>query len=157
MTKIFVDVNRLTVTMKMAFLKSPNCRANYEEGCPNILFLPEPVLTCWGLGLWQPVSTLSSSLASRRLSTTFNLDEAKNIREAQELLSRDTLAADLSYINANLVFLAGAVTQLEEASLSLTHSLSILADAKKLLNSLTGPKGKILKEKWCWCWRRTLL
>ncbi len=78
---------------------------------------------------------------------SFNPEDAGSIKEAQQLLKKDSLGADLSYIASNLGFLAGAITQLEEAGLPLTHSLAILDNAKERLAVLPGAKGKVLKEK----------
>lgn len=67
--------------------------------------------------------------------------------ETQKLLNKDSMAADLAYINSNLAYLAVAITQLEEAGLPLTRSLAILEDTRTRLNSLSGAKGKNLNEK----------
>jgi hypothetical protein len=44
-TDTFPNVNRLIAAMKMGFVKSPNCRAAYRDGGPNLPLPPEPILT----------------------------------------------------------------------------------------------------------------
>jgi len=43
--EIFKDVNRLIASMKLCFVKSPNRRALYRDGCPDLPLPPEPVVT----------------------------------------------------------------------------------------------------------------
>lgn len=83
----------------------------------------------------------------KQVVNSFDPDEAKSIKEAQQLLEKDSLAADLTLIHSNLGFLAGAITQLEEAGLPLSRSLGIIYDAQKKLSSLSSETGIVFKDK----------
>ena len=78
---------------------------------------------------------------------SFDRSAAKSIQEAQDLLKKPSVKADLSYIESHLGFMATSITQLEEAGLPLTESLAIVEKARKKINSIPGQKGKIFKEK----------
>jgi len=72
---------------------------------------------------------------------TFNAKSAKCVKEAQQLVRKPSLKADLAFIKANLGFLPDAILQLEEAGLPLNRSLEIVANARKRINSIPGDKG----------------
>jgi hypothetical protein len=86
----------------------------------------------------------------------FDPEEAKSIRECQELFSNSFLRPDLAFIKANLSFLPKAICQLEKAGLPLTSAVKIVQEAKAKVDSIPGPKGKVFKEKFasflqkCW-------
>jgi hypothetical protein len=82
----------------------------------------------------------------------FDPEEAKSIRECQELFSNSFLRPDLAFIKANLSFLPKAICQLEKAGLPLTSAVKIVQEAKAKVDSIPGPKGKVFKgfQKLLW-------
>lgn len=77
----------------------------------------------------------------------FDKNEAKSIREAQELLQKESLKSDLAYVEANLSFLPVSIKLLEAHGLTLHRSLEILEDAEQKLNSIPGSTGKIFQDR----------
>ena len=77
----------------------------------------------------------------------FDPDSHKAIKEAQQLMKKASLKADLAFIKANIGFLAGAILHLEEAGLRLSHSLEMVANAQRQLSNVSGSKILVFKEK----------
>ncbi len=78
---------------------------------------------------------------------TFNEEEARSIREAQELLEKASLKSDLAFIKCQLAFLPQAITRLETSGLTLIESVSIVNEVMEKIDKLPEPKGRIFKEK----------
>ena len=77
----------------------------------------------------------------------FNEEEARSIKETQELMRKESVRDDLAFIKCHLSFLPVAITRLEQAGLSLCDSLALLEDVKAKINSIPSNKGKIFKDK----------
>ncbi len=135
------EVNRLITIKKMVFLKLLNCPAAYNESCPNLAFPPEPTMTRKGTWI-RAACFYTTNLASiKDIVNSFNPEDARNIKEAQQLLKKDSLVADLSYIASNLGFLVGVIMQLEEAGLPHVLQPSLTMPRKGWLICL-GPRAR---------------
>jgi hypothetical protein len=78
---------------------------------------------------------------------SFDPQEAKSIKECQDLFTTCSLKADLTFIKANLSFLPKAICQLEEAGLPLTNAVNIVKEVKTKIECIPGQKGQIFKDK----------
>lgn len=77
----------------------------------------------------------------------FDPAEAKSIAECQDLLTKDSVASELTFIKSHLGFLPGAITKLEESGLALDKSLAVIEDVQNKLHLIPGPKGEIFRSK----------
>lgn len=77
----------------------------------------------------------------------FDPEDAKSISEAQELIAKNSVRADLAFIKANLSFLAASIKKLETAGLQIFDSLAIVEDTKTKVNAIPGQNGEIFKKK----------
>ncbi|TRY80736.1 hypothetical protein TCAL_04341 [Tigriopus californicus] len=98
-------------------------------------------------------AAMAPSFYSKHLSelepviNSFDSEAARNISEVKALMAKDSLKADLAFIETHLSFLATSIAQLEEAGLTLHNSLSIVSMTQDKINSIPGSKGNIFKEK----------
>ena len=77
----------------------------------------------------------------------FDPDEALSIKESQEILQKESLQAELAFIECHLSFLPASIDSLQESGLPLTQSLAIVNEVETKINSIPGDVGLNLPEK----------
>lgn len=145
--ELFPDVNRPIAAMKMVFLKSPNRRALYRDGCPELPLPPEPIPTQWGTWLEAAIFYANHLGPIKAVVQEFNPDEARSIAKCQSLLSKTSLLSDLTFIKSNLGFLPSAIKQLEESGQSLNSSLSLIGNVEEKVAKIPGSRGDVFRDK----------
>lgn len=75
-------------------------------------------------------------------------NEAKSIKNCQELLKCKRIPAELTFINSHLSFLPGKIKELEENGLPMTTAMGIMDDIKTKLETIPAKEGEILRVKY---------
>ena len=82
----------------------------------------------------------------------FNEDDAKSIKEENDLMKKDSLRNDLAFIKCHLAFLPHSTKMMEEPGLTMVESFAILDKVKEKIQDIPLTKGKVSEQtdlKYC--------
>ena len=119
----------------------------FRESAPGSTLPPEPVITRWGT--WISVASYYATNFDeiKRVSFEFDRNEAAAIGKCQELLQEPSLKSQLVFVASNFLMLPNSMESLECTKQSLTTTIEIFVDARKLTDAAEGATRELIKDK----------
>lgn len=143
----FPDVNALIGNVKKIFLKSPLRIQLYKEKLPNVNLPPEPVITRWGT--WLNAATFYALHFTSIKELIMDLEEVNNqaIKKCQALFKKETLGAELAFIQSNYEFVSRIILNLETQGMPLNESVGLIEEFQTGVKKVNGKVGQIINKK----------
>lgn len=143
----FSDVNVLISSVKKVFVKSPLRVQLYREKLPNVPLPPEPVLTRWGTWLEAAIFYAEHFVAIKELLLEFNAEDSAAIAKAQNIVTKTSLANQLTFIKMHYSFIVKTINNLEKQKMSLIESVEIVKEFKENISKVPGKIGNSVNKK----------
>lgn len=144
---LFPDVDLLISNVKKIFLKAPSRIQVFREAAPELTLPPQPVLTRWGTWLSAALYYATNFNKIRDIVNQFSEGDASSIGIVKELLLKESLRQDLSFMASHFSILPNAITSLEKKNEPLVNSLKVVSDLMQSINSIPGAKARTVIEK----------
>lgn len=141
----FDNVNALISNMKSVFLKSPKRIRYFRDNAMDAPLPPSPVVTRWGTWLNAAIYYADHFELIEFIVQGLVETESEAIVKVKEVIKKEKLFAELTFIKANFAFLPIAITELE------TRGSPINAGIEKVLNvrrKLRALKDNTYATKW---------
>lgn len=108
---------------------------------------PKPILIRWATWISVALYYAENYDSSRNVIDSLDEEDAASIKIIKDLLQKEELRADLSYIKAHFGILPNAIQSLEQMNLPLLRTLKIFEDTVSDLSTAPGDIGKLISAK----------
>lgn len=143
----YPDIDKLIISMKRIFGKSPKLAQQFQKICPKIPEPPQPLLASWEAWLKAAFYYNGYFDVVKAAMGQFTPKQSRYIKGCQQLFKDPQLEADLKLIHKNYGFLVDAVEILQETSLSLTEMMDMANNVYSTLSDLENVSGRVAAEK----------
>lgn len=143
----FPVVDKVISSVKKIFRKAPSRLLVFKTEAPNIPLPPEPIVTRWGSWINASIYYCENFGIIHRVIFMLDRDDAVSIKDAQDNIIKPGLENNLTYIKSNFAKLTLAIEQLQRQHMHLSDSLKIVQDIQKSFETLNGPNGKAVQNK----------
>lgn len=129
----YPDVDTLIANVKNIFLKAPYRVKIFKEKCPNVPLPPQPVITRWGTWLQAADYYAKHFESIKNVLSFLRAADAISIRNAKNILEKENLQRDLTFISENYSTIQIALLKLQKQNLSIIEAIEILDEVRTVL------------------------
>ena len=127
-------------------MKAPSRIQYYKDKYPNLPLPPQPVITRWGT--WLDAALFYADNYDAIKSVIDDLtDSSTALSNAKNLLKNKELKNHLIYLKINYSFVPRTILKLENTSLSLIESVSLINQFESECKKVSGAIGSVILNK----------